>query len=165
MTNDADLPQQPHTVQQPSRSFRLVLLLLGLFPPVAWYFLWKEKRRQQFFPILLYIYGSLILTSSALYTFFLRPQIAAINPSSPPPLLDSYIGSILMSLLMIYAASQIAFGRFIKREFQKYSCLPIRWLLVIAVMFVLDTIFFASLFPAIIGSWILVGLYSLIDSA
>jgi hypothetical protein len=167
MSIDGNFPQQRQTLQEkPIRSSRLpiplLLFLVGLFPPIAWYFLAKDKSRHQFFSSYLYMYGSFILISSALYTFIFGLRLAAVDPSSPPPLLVSLSGLVFMSLLMTYAVFHIAFGKFTEKAFQKYSYLARHWLSVIAVMFAIDTIFFISLFPAIVISWILVGAYDLI---
>ena len=168
MNSDNDLLNQPETVQQKqTSSYRfpfiilnwLFILFLGLFPPVAWYFLWKEKRRHQFFSILLYIYGSIILTSISFYEFFLRPQIARFfGEHWQPAPLDTPIGLVFITLMMIYAVAQIAFGKSMKRAFQKYSCLPRRWLWGTAIIFILDTVFFGFFLPSIMLAWWMLGI-------
>jgi hypothetical protein len=170
VNNDNDVPYQSHPIQQKlASSFRLaltiptwlVLPLLGLFPPVAWYFLWKEKHRHRFFPIILYIYGSLILTSTSIYLFILRPQIVRITAiySQPTPL-ESSLGLAIIILLMIYAVAQIILGKFMKKAYQKYSSLPRHWLWGTAIIFVLDTIIFIHLLLASVIVWLILEVYS-----
>lgn len=116
----------------------LVILLLVFFSPAAWYFMWKEKRYHSWFPILLWIYGGIILIVSSLQLFVVIPKLSTLYQEFNVPQNPRSFSQGFLVVLMIFALIQIGFGIFLKNKIKATDELPKNLMWITIAIFVLD---------------------------
>ncbi len=94
----------------PTLSTWFLIFLLIIFPPLAWYFLYKDKRYHRWFPILLYIYGALLLVSVGVMQTSIMQLIGLYNGMGVKVPFTVYTS---VPIGIVFAAVMILFGLFL----------------------------------------------------
>lgn len=100
----SDTPNEPHHT-----SPIVIILLLIFFAPLAWYFMWKEKRYHKWFAVLLTFYPIIAIIIIFPMAIFVIPKLTTLyketgaNPPTPwTPLLITLIVNLLQISFGIY---------------------------------------------------------------
>jgi hypothetical protein len=103
------------TIQYHTSKIVIILLFL-IFPPIAWYFMWKEKSYHIWFSSLLFLYAffSVILTASML--FIVLPSIptlyAGLNAETP----DTQRYYPISIMVLVFCFFQAAFAIYTRKK-------------------------------------------------
>ncbi len=120
----------------------VITTLLLVFPPAAWYIMWKHEKYHSWFPKLLLFYTVPTLVIYVLQLLFLIPRLHA----NPTPI---YWG-------MIFYISQIMFYFLMKKEFDKSKKLEHTFILITIGILSIDTLLpilinYSALFTTVFG--------------
>ena len=115
----------------------LVILLLSIFPPAAFYFMWKDEAYHGWFAPLNWLFGFSLFAFGMFMEFVLLPQLAILytelGTAQPPETAQYFIYAIFMLSFL-----QIVFGFVLKMERKKVSRLPALYLFASILFFILD---------------------------
>ena len=115
----------------------IIILLLIFFPPLAWYFMWREPRYHTWFPVLLLIYSAISLTILSIVFFFVYPQINKLYESLDVVKPNSWSQYAIYALFAL-AVLQILFSFVLFRQLKIHHILKKNYLVA--------TIFFLALY-------------------
>ena len=129
----------------------LMLLMLFIFPPIGWYFMWKEKEYHSWFATTIFIYGLFGFILNALIIIFIAPQIQTIygslNITDP-----SFIpGPYVLTLGILISDAQMFFGIYLWNVVKKQGQLAGRLLVVTAMLLFINYII--PTISAVISFW------------
>jgi len=151
-----------YTLVQPRKSgyqfhtsIWLIILLIFFFPPIALYFMKKEREYHNWFPIIVWICSGFILVLIVFYSFFTLPRLMLLledfdAPNNSPPSIE------IMVVLVIFTLAQVIFGFLLKRKLRANNELSRCFMWTAITIIVLDYLFcllasrilvISSLFP------------------
>lgn len=141
----------------------IVIALLLFFPPVAWYFMWKEKQYHSWFSIIILLYAVIPLITLGTMLLFVIPQLMELydslniqNPTAPY-IYPAVIGGIVISI------AQILYAVYIRKQVKTHGQLS-KNLLIITVTILALNYLFASLGTAAINLSVITPIYTLVNS-
>lgn len=86
----------------------LVYVLLFIFPPAAWFIIWKYRKFHFLFPIILWVYSGTTLLFFLIQAIFIVPKMLSIyaefNTEIPRIGITAVYGGIIFTLLEIIFA-------------------------------------------------------------
>jgi hypothetical protein len=161
---------EPNQVIQPTTSLTtvttgqshfskwLVLLLLFILPPLAWFLIWKDEHYHRWAYRLLWVYGVLGLMIVVIETVFVIPQLLLLyrnlNVSIPP---NITIGIVFTVLICI---AEIIFGFILRDKLNKNDASSKQFVGISFIIIIFGTsIWVGSLITGIISP-----IYNLISS-
>ena len=107
----------------------LVILLILVFPPAAWYLLWRDTTYHRWFTYLLLVYGILTVAFSGVLIFVVMPKLSQLysqfEPAGPPSQVIGYLG-------LFYGGVQLALAAYLSRFLTLHPRLE-NWQLALAV--------------------------------
>jgi hypothetical protein len=106
-TPSTQLTQTPQTPATSAPWF--IILWLVIFPPVAWYLMWKESHYHRWFAYLLWL-NSFPTISALLLIFIVYPRILALLNYIPSDQL------IALALIVIFGILQLTLGFIVFRK-------------------------------------------------
>lgn len=139
----------------------IVVVLLLIFPPLAWYFMWRERRYHSWFPMLVVLYGVLTLVVSLVFTVLVLPKFIDLYrdfgvrfPTNAWVM--SYAG-------IAYGILQVSFGLYARRRLIT-SAKPVEWLLAVSVLLLLLNFLGGGVLQAMMVISVLLPIYNLTSS-
>jgi hypothetical protein len=141
----------------------LMLLMLFVFPPVGWYFMWKEKEYHTWFATTIFIYG--------LFGFVLNAMLIVIIAPMLPGVLDRYgiadrsfiPTPSLLILGILIADAQMFFGIYLWRIVKKQGKLGRKILFITAILLFVNYII--PTVSAIISLWWIINTFNTVKDA
>lgn len=127
----------PQTTETTHTSGFIVTLLLFIFPPIAWYFMWKEKRYYSWFVTLIIIYGVVYFLLFASQAFIVGPKLSALYQSMNTA--QPTTSKILPFIMTILTLLQIGFGIYLMGKIKKGNVTKTN-LLISVIILAFDTI-------------------------
>lgn len=124
----------PPTPQTSSVSKHLILILLVLFPPLAWYYMWKENKYHNWFASVLMIDGLIFIGTSILLMAAVYPPITQLYDSLALP--HPVLAETLPYVFIIIGVIEILYGLYLKTQTRNTKSLS-KSLLVVAVFLLL----------------------------
>lgn len=129
--------QLPLAGQEEKRPHHLlVIFLILIFPPAAFYILWKYRTYHSWFSGLIWTTGSIIFAYTMALNFIVLPYITrAISVAG--------VGGVAgdnkwVWVMLIFSIAQIVFGFYLRRVFKQRGEIA-RWMMISCVcIFVLD---------------------------
>lgn len=147
VTSPQAQPQQPvSSAEKPARTPEwIIVMLLFVFPPIAWVLMWKEKRYHAWFVKILIISGLITIVSSIAFYFTTVPYLTQLyaslnveNTNEEAIVLGNILG-ILLSVL------QILYALYLRRRLKKNGKLSLVEYLICIVLLIVN------LYVALIG--------------
>ncbi|MEN9407893.1 MAG: hypothetical protein RLZZ455_1109 [Candidatus Parcubacteria bacterium] len=123
----------PSSVLPGSTPTWIIILLLVFFPPLAWYFMWKEARYHRWFPVLLWLYGIISITLFAIITIFVYPQINKLFESLNIERENTWLPYAAGTAVLL-GICEILFGIFLFKKTQNGTALPNKLLLITLII-------------------------------
>lgn len=155
-SNTLNVPEQSH-----SASHITVLVLLFLFPPAAWYIMWKNKQYHSWFPMLLILNALIPLVTLIIMLLFVVPQLMTLyNNLNVQPNFSPYP---LIITAIILSGIQILFAIYIRQRVKKYGQLS-QNLLVVTLIFLITNFLITFLGIGAIQLSIISPIYNLINT-
>lgn len=128
--------QLPVTAEEKRPHHLLVIFLILIFPPAAFYILWKYKTYHSWFSGLIWTTGLIIAAYTLAMNFFVLPYIAkAISVAGVG---GQLIDNKWIYLLLIFSVAQIIFGFYLRRVFKKRGDISRLMMILCFCIFVLD---------------------------
>ncbi|MDO8486749.1 MAG: hypothetical protein Q7S45_00430 [Candidatus Curtissbacteria bacterium] len=127
----------------------LVIFLILIFPPAAFYILWKYKGYHSWLAGLIWTAGLIILVYTLALNFLVLPYITrAISVAGVGALAGD---NKWVWALLIFSIAQIIFGFYLRRVFKQQGDIT-RWMMIVCVcIFVLDYVFPGLIYGQITG--------------
>lgn len=98
----------------------IVVALLWLFAPAAWYLMWRDKKYHSWFPPLLYVNGFVIAGMVFIQTGTYIPWMQEIySYYGAHPV--SFLGALAGVLMGLYAIIHLIFGIYFKRKVTRHG--------------------------------------------
>lgn len=140
----------------------IVALLLLVFPPAAWYIMWKEKQYHRWFSVIIMIYSCALLLTIVNFVLFVAPQMLKMYQDMEIP--NHFAPYIYPAVICLIAFSiiQIGYSLYIKRYVEKYGELSTNLLVITVAILILGYLFY-SLVPGIMSILIMNPLYSILN--
>lgn len=140
----------------------IVVLLLLVFPPAAWYIMWKERQYHRWFSVVIMIYSCALLLTIVNFVLFVVPQMLKMYQDMEIP--NQFAPYIYPAVICLTAFSiiQIGYSLYIKRYVEKYGKLSTNLLVITVSILILGYLFY-SLVPGIMSILIMSPLYSILN--
>ncbi|GEM_PF-6533007 len=106
----------PVTAEEKRPHHLLVIFLILVFPPAAFYILWKYKGYHSWFPHLMWLSGILLFIYTLLINFFLLPYVSRALISSGNP--NAAVGRGWIYVLLVFFIGQSIFGFYLRVIFK-----------------------------------------------
>ncbi len=141
----------------------MMLAMLFLFPPIGWFFMWKEKAYHSWFATTVFFYGIMGFLLNAIIIVYVAPYLPAIYErlgiADPSPIPSKY----MLSLGILIADAMMFFGIYLWYYVKKHG--EIHGPLLIATAFLLFINYVVPTISAIISiPWILSTLYEVTNA-
>lgn len=118
-----------------STSRWIIVLLLIFFPPLAWYFMWKEARYHRWFPVILWLYGFLSIVLFSLIVFLIYPQLNKLYESLEIERENAWLPYAAYAAIGL-SACELIFGVFLHKKSRNKTALSKKLLTItIAILF------------------------------
>lgn len=141
-----------------------MLAMLFLFPPIGWFFMWKEKKYHSWFATTVFFYGIMGFILNAIVIVYITPYLPSIYEglgiSDPSPIESKY----MLSLGIIIADAMMFFGMYLWYYVKKHG--EIHGPLLLFTAFLLFINYVVPTISAIISiPWMLSTLYEVTNAA
>lgn len=128
--------QLPTTAQVSHTATWIVVALYFVFPPAAWYFIYKEEKFHRWLPNLLIIFGIIYTLLFTSYLIFVIPKLTnlynEIGAAAPKN------SSIYLSISAGLSLIQLIFGIYLSRKIKVTGKLPKTLLIISILLLALD---------------------------
>lgn len=138
MDNNATQNNSINPIATPTKlqsvSHRLmVFLLLFIFPPLAWWHMWKDHRYHTWFPYVLWVNGAALLG----YCTFILTQFYPLLTGSLNPTTSLFMGHVGLFTL---SCSEIVYGFYLNRICKENAKLNSKTLRVVIILLFINTL-------------------------
>lgn len=116
-----------------------IVLALAIFPPVAFYLMWKDKNYHSWLVSLHWLFGFSLLAFVGFLQFVLMPKLGVLYRELGIPQANS-TGTTIGIYLLILAVVQVIYGFVLKRVQKQKGELPRLHLAITMFVFLLDYI-------------------------
>ena len=117
----------------------VIVLLLWLFAPGAWYLMWKDKTYHSWFAPLLFVNGIVVGFMVITQAFVVIPWISRLYDYygiHPLP----FFSSVMALSIVLFAIIQIIYGYHIRKIAKKHKVVVDHHIRLILLMFTIDVI-------------------------
>lgn len=127
-------PTLPTPVATPKigKSKHLILILLIVFPPLAWYYMWKEDRYHNWFASVLIIDGLIFIATAILLLATIYPPITqlftAVKAEHPTT------AKIMPYLFIALGIIEVAYGLYLRIKTHHLPLLPKKLLVLVIIL-------------------------------
>ena len=140
--------------KSPKTASWIISLLLVIFPPAAFYLLWKDRAYHGWFAHLSWFFGASLVLFGVSFNFYVLPQInLAIGTLTGET--AAHVGSGLLWLTVVLGIVQTGFGFSLRKKFRETGELPAVYLSASILLFILDYVL-----PLLVYSKVITPLYS-----
>jgi len=155
---------QPTIVSTPAHTpVWLIVLLLLLFWPAAFYLMYKDKRFHTWFPVLLWIYAIPFLLLSLVYAFFVIPQLNALLVSVNAVHPSLTIIYVIIALVDVVLIIEIIFAFYAKKQIREDTIHANKALLITITLLILN-ITICYLYSVFLSLSVITPIYSLMSA-
>lgn len=142
--------QLPVSGQEERRPHHLlVIFLILIFPPAAFYILWKYRTYHSWFSGLIWTAGFIIFAYTLVMNFIILPYITkAISVAGVG---GNTFDNKWVYLLLIFSIAQIIFGFYLRRVFKVKGDIPRLMMILCVCIFVLDYVVPGLVYSQITG--------------
>jgi hypothetical protein len=123
-------PQPQNTSKGPSK--HLILILLIIFPPAAWYYMWKENRYHNWFASVLIVDGLIFIATAIL--FLLAIYYPITQASSTLGVTTPEIASTIQYVFIALGVIEIIYGLFLRLKTHHFTSLPKSYLIAAIIL-------------------------------
>ena len=145
----AQLDAKAATFAPPKTSSWVIIFFLTLFPPIAFYLMWKDEKYHGWFAYLNWLFGISLVLFSAFLFFAILPKInslyAQIGYQNPNK------GGTFAVVMVIVAVLQIIWGFILKKKQRGDGKLSTTYLLISIALFALDYIIPTILYSSVLS--------------
>jgi hypothetical protein len=128
----------------------LVLLLIFIFPPLAWFLIWRDEHYHRWAYRLLWIYGVLGLITVAIEAVYVIPQLLLLYRNLNVPIPPNITIGIVIAVLICIA--EIIFGFILRNKLNKNDASSKQFVAIsFLVIIIAAAIWSAGLFAGIIS--------------
>lgn len=142
----------------------LMLLMLFVFPPLGWFFMWKEKSYHLWFATTIFIYGLFGFVLNAVIIVYVMPHLSSIYSGLGIAQGSTLLTSKYMLVLgILISDAMMFFGIYLWYYIKKHGVLDGRLLIITAVLLAIN--YFVPTISAIISlSWVISTAYEVVNA-